>query len=97
MIRKRYWHILKNKYSPDAADSADWLTHIDHCFEYLRLGVTCGDFLVVEPDSPPGTPPALTVDGLGWGVTHSCMNFDRLVEYQSYQLGLYNETWLSKL
>ena len=80
--------------SPEDADFGDWLIHVDHCFEYLRLSITCGDFLVFEPDSPPGTPEALTVDNLGWGVTHSCINFDRLLEYQSHQAELYNQSRL---
>ena len=68
--------------SPSDADFDDWATHVDHCFEYLRLSTTCGDLLVFEPDSPPGTPAELTVDNLGWGITHSCINFDRLLAWQ---------------
>lgn len=66
--------------------------HVDHCFEYLRLSFTCGTFMVLEPDSPPGTPLALTVDGLGWGVTHQCINFERLLQYQEEQVQLYHQT-----
>jgi hypothetical protein len=83
---------MKEGYDPNAPDAEDWGIHVDHCIEYLRLGVTCGDFLIVEPDSPPGTPYELTVDGLGWGVIHSCIDFDRLLQFQKDQEVLYNQS-----
>lgn len=39
---------------------ADWQENTDHCFEYLRLFIVCGDFMVLEPDSPPSTSANLT-------------------------------------
>ncbi|CAI7657601.1 unnamed protein product [Penicillium crustosum] len=62
---------------------AAWTEHTDHCFEYLRLSITCGDFLVLEPASPPGTSPELTAGGLGWGVVHECIDFDALRKWQA--------------
>ena len=91
-IRRRYWQLLEGAYSLEDPDAEDWLIHVNHCFEYLRLGITCGDFLILESDSPPNTPAALTVDGLGWGVTHQCINFDRLLAFRRSQEALYNQT-----
>lgn len=92
MIRKRYWDLIQNGYDPKAPGTEEWAEHVDHCVEYLRLGITCGDLLVIEPDSPPNTPPELTAGGLGWGVTHSCIDFDRLKQFQWDQEALYNQT-----
>lgn len=48
--------------------------------------------MVLEPDSPPGTPLALTKDGLGWGVTHQCIDFEKLLHYQERQVEQYHQT-----
>jgi Mycotoxin biosynthesis protein UstYa len=93
IVRRRYWSLMTHGYDPEDPENEDWRIHVDHCIEYLRLGITCGDFLVVEPDSPPGTPVELTVDGLGWGVTHECINFERLLAWQKEQELLYVESW----
>ncbi|OMP89349.1 hypothetical protein BK809_0006073, partial [Diplodia seriata] len=97
MIRKRYNTLV---YSRDAVDpladtpiDADWITHLEHCFEYLRLSITCGDYMVFETDSPPGSPEEYWKDGLSWGVVHSCMDWERLMVFQEEQVALYNSTW----
>ncbi|KAL1634270.1 hypothetical protein SLS58_010743 [Diplodia intermedia] len=97
MIRKRYNTLV---YSPDPVDpladtpiDADWITHLEHCFEYLRLSITCGDYMVFETDSPPGSPEEYWKDGLSWGVVHSCMDWERLMDFQEEQVALYNSTW----
>ena len=74
------------------ADFDDWTEHVDHCFEYLRLSTTCGDLLVFEPDSPPGTPKELTASNLGWGVTHSCIDFEKLLAWQDRQAEEYRRS-----
>jgi len=100
MIRMRYNHLVYSRSSSSPTDplsgspiDADWLTHIEHCFEYLRLSITCGDFFVLESDSPPGTPEPLTRDGLGWGVVHQCVDWDSLMSYQEEMVGVYNASW----
>ncbi|CCC14935.1 hypothetical protein SMACR_07667 [Sordaria macrospora] len=71
----------------------DWLEHLEHCFEYLRLSIMCADYMTLESDSPPGSPEEYTKGNLGWGVVHSCINWDRLMEYQREMVGVYNGTW----
>ncbi|KAI5815369.1 hypothetical protein BZA77DRAFT_316433 [Pyronema omphalodes] len=93
VIRKRYWHIISGKYSPSDADAEAWQEHIDHCVEYLRLGITCGDLLVVEPDSPEGTSEEFTKGNLGWGAVHQCMDWERLIGWQREQERVWNGTW----
>jgi hypothetical protein len=72
--------------------NADWITHLEHCFEYLRLSITCGDYMVLESDSPPGSPGDYWKDGLSWGVVHSCIDWGQLIEFQT-QVVAYNKTW----
>jgi len=60
--------------------------HLEHCIEYLRLSIMCGDGLVVESNSPLGTHPSLVADRwgkpLGWGTTRNCINWDNLISWQ---------------
>ncbi|KAK2040048.1 hypothetical protein LZ31DRAFT_475432 [Colletotrichum somersetense] len=67
--------------------------HFEHCVEYLRLTIMCGDSLVVEANSPPGSPASEAVDAwgkpLGWGITKQCINWENLRQWQRYQL----EAW----
>jgi len=97
IIRSRYWHLLLKEHSPSDRDADEWLTNVDQCLEYLRLGIKCGDLLAIEPDSPPDTPTELAVEGLGWGVTHYCLDYDRLLEYQEQQERAWNRTWQEDL
>ncbi|KAJ5971426.1 uncharacterized protein N7479_001344 [Penicillium vulpinum] len=86
VVRKRFRHYESHIGQPvneSEAIFAAWTEHTDHCFEYLRLSITCGDFLVLEPASPPGTSPELTAGGLGWGVVHECIDFDALRKWQA--------------
>ncbi|EKG22578.1 hypothetical protein MPH_00046 [Macrophomina phaseolina MS6] len=96
MIRKRYNSLVyepeTNPLSGTPIDS-DWITHLEHCFEYLRLSITCGDYMAFETDSPPGSPEEYWKDGLSWGVVHSCMDWDALMKWQERQVVLYNSTW----
>ncbi|KAJ5189109.1 Protein of unknown function DUF3328 [Penicillium cf. griseofulvum] len=80
---RQYESQLSKPVNESESTVADWKEHTDHCFEYLRLSITCGDFLVMEPASPPGTPPELTAGGLGWGVVHECIDFDALRKWQA--------------
>lgn len=97
MIRMRYNALV---YHPDTTDplaktpiDEDWITHLEHCFEYLRLSVTCADYLTFESDSPPGSPEEYWKDGLSWGVVHSCVDWDALMGWQRRQVVAYNATW----
>lgn len=97
MIRMRYNALV---YHPDTTDplaktpiDEDWITHLEHCFEYLRLSVTCADYLTFESDSPPGSPEEYWKDGLSWGVVHSCVDWDALMGWQRRQVAAYNATW----
>lgn len=49
--------------------------------------------MVFESDSPPGSPKEFWEGGLSWGVVHSCMDWEGLMEWQEQQLVLYNSTW----
>ncbi|EMF12709.1 uncharacterized protein SEPMUDRAFT_45138 [Sphaerulina musiva SO2202] len=95
MIRTRYNELVYDKIDPfkDTSFDRNWITHVEHCFEYLRLSITCGDNMVFESDSPPGSPKEFWEDGLSWGVVHSCMDWEGLMEWQEQQLVLYNSTW----
>ncbi|EME42005.1 hypothetical protein DOTSEDRAFT_134412 [Dothistroma septosporum NZE10] len=96
VIRRRYNKLV---YDPSATPLAKnptdegWIEHVEHCIEYLRLSITCADYMTFESDSPPGSPPEFYEGGLAWGVVHSCVNWDRLMEFQRDQLQLYNSTW----
>ncbi|KAK0608983.1 hypothetical protein DIS24_g12615 [Lasiodiplodia hormozganensis] len=97
MIRMRYNLLV---YHRDATDplaktpiDEDWIRHLEHCFEYLRLSVTCADYLTFESDSPPGSPEEYWKDGLSWGVVHSCVDWNALMGWQRSQVVAYNATW----
>ncbi|KGO46258.1 Protein of unknown function DUF3328 [Penicillium expansum] len=88
VVRRRFRHYesqISQPVNESEAITAGWTEHTDHCFEYLRLSITCGDFLVMEPASPPGTAPELTAGGLGWGVVHECIDFDALRKWQAFK------------
>jgi hypothetical protein len=80
-------------------EDIDWLSkdgrrqafyHVEHCIEYLRLSIMCSDSLVVEANSPPGSPPSEIEDPwgnpLGWGITKHCINWENLQRWQRSQL-----------
>ena len=97
MIRMRYNTLVYESSATDPlADTPidrDWIDHLEHCFEYLRLSITCGDYMTLESDSPPGSPREYWEDGLSWGVVHSCIDWGRLMQFQEDQLLAYNNTW----
>ena len=78
-----------------ADDEANALYHTEHCVEYLRLTIMCGESMVVETNSPPGTPEELVNDRwgnpLGWGTHRECINWDALVTWQGEQLQKWKE------
>ncbi|KAJ4399069.1 hypothetical protein N0V85_006127 [Neurospora sp. IMI 360204] len=95
VARQRYNQLVYkgiNALSGSFVDN-DWLEHLEHCFEYLRLSIMCADYMTLESDSPPGSPEEYTKGNLGWGVVHSCINWERLIEYQREMVGVYNGTW----
>ncbi|KAK3401313.1 hypothetical protein B0T20DRAFT_430216 [Sordaria brevicollis] len=95
VARQRYNQLVYkgiNALSGSFVDN-DWLEHLEHCFEYLRLSIMCADYMTLESDSPPGSPEEYTKGNLGWGVVHSCVDWDRLVGYQREMVGVYNATW----
>ena len=104
MIRMRYNMLVYNPVTPAAAPvnplnasspiDVDWIDHMEHCFEYLRLSATCGDHLMFESDSPPGSPREYWEGGLSWGVVHSCIDWDGLMGWQESMVGEYNKTWM---
>lgn len=97
MIRKRYNALVYDADNTqplaDTPIDRDWIDHLEHCFEYLRLSIQCGDFMTLESDSPPGSPREYWEDGLSWGVVHSCIDWDGLLEFQHHQVAAYNRTW----
>ncbi|KAI8626509.1 hypothetical protein F5Y19DRAFT_445829 [Xylariaceae sp. FL1651] len=97
MIRKRYNALVYEASTTmplaDTPIDRDWINHIEHCFEYLRLSTTCGDHMTLESDSPPGSPKEYWEDGLSWGVVHSCLDWDGLMRWQEDMVVAYNQTW----
>ncbi|KAK4209258.1 hypothetical protein QBC37DRAFT_294949 [Rhypophila decipiens] len=100
MARKRYNMLVYSSQEKPVNPLAetpidkDWMIHLEHCFEYLRLSITCADYMILESDSPAGSPEEYTKDGLGWGVTHSCIDWDGLMKFQKAQVEAYNRTWM---
>ncbi|KAH7021013.1 uncharacterized protein B0I36DRAFT_333609 [Microdochium trichocladiopsis] len=97
MIRMRYNSLVYDAPNTDPLGSSpidvDWIDHMEHCFEYLRLSATCGDHMVFESDSPPGSPKSYWEGGLSWGVVHSCIDWQGLMEWQEDMVVEYNKTW----
>jgi len=93
--RSRYNDIVYNNATPLSGKPLDenWIEHLEHCFEYLRLSIMCADYMTLESDSPPGSPKEYSEGGLSWGVVHSCIDWDALKEFQHSQVVLYNSTW----
>jgi len=81
VVRKRYWVLLLEGYDANDPNNEEMESHVEHCIEYLRLSIACGDFLMVEPDSS------------GWGVAHECIDFEKLRDFQDAQEMLYIESW----
>ncbi|KAH7032168.1 hypothetical protein B0J12DRAFT_713740 [Macrophomina phaseolina] len=88
----RFWYYeMKHGVNTSTVRGADkWDEHLDHCWEYLRLGISCGGDLMIEPYSPSPSDATLIT---GWGVEHECIDFERLRQYQIEQERKYNETW----
>lgn len=89
MVRVQYWEAKKGVDPLSDPDSAKWVVHVDHCYEYLRQAISCGGDLTIEGSSPLGKATSVT----GWGVEHDCINFEVLRQYQFEQERLYNLTW----
>lgn len=96
MARRRYNMLVYSPGTDPLSGSPiddDWITHLEHCFEYLRLSIVCADYMILESDSPVGSPEEYTKDGLGWGVVHSCIDWEGLMGFQREMVGEYNKTW----
>ena len=97
MIRMRYNQLVYegNTTHPlaDTPLDKDWIEHVEHCIEYLRLSIMCADYMTMETDSPPGSPKEYWEGGLSWGVVHSCIDWDALIDFQGEQVKRYNATW----
>lgn len=75
-----------------------WGAHMEHCFEYLRLSISCGSPFTVEGSSPLADPRghgliASTVTG--WGIEHDCINYEAMRTFQINQEKQYNQTWMA--
>lgn len=92
-IRKQFNKALYFPEKFDLANDEMQIIHIEHCFEYIRLSMMCADYMAFETDAPPGSPPEYTKGGVGWGVVHKCINWERLMQFQKDQVALYNSTW----
>lgn len=62
----RFWYYeMKHGVNTSTVRGADkWDEHLDHCWEYLRLGISCGGDLMIEPYSPSPSDATLIT---GWG------------------------------
>lgn len=95
MIRFQYYqekHRVDTSANPDAFK---WKVHVEHCFEYLRQGISCGGDLIIEGSSPIKVGKGHATSVTGWGVEHDCINFELLRQFQIEQEAKYNLTWQS--
>lgn len=93
MVRFQYYQ-EKNRVDTSAdPDAFKWKVHVDHCFEYLRLGISCGGDLIIEGNSPIKVGKGHATSVTDWGVDHDCINFELLREFQIEQEAKYNLTW----
>ncbi|KAK4209259.1 hypothetical protein QBC37DRAFT_294966 [Rhypophila decipiens] len=79
----------------DPQESFKWKVHVEHCFEYLRQGISCGGDLIIEGNSPIKVGEGHATSVTGWGVEHDCINFELLRKFQIEQEGRYNQTWMT--
>lgn len=70
-----------------------WKVHVEHCFEYLRQGISCGGDLIIEGNSPIKVGKGHATSVTGWGVEHDCIDIDLLWQFQIQQEEKYNLTW----
>ncbi|KAL1627243.1 hypothetical protein SLS56_006482 [Neofusicoccum ribis] len=93
MVRFQYFQ-EKNRVDTSAdPDAFKWKVHVEHCFEYLRQGISCGGDLIIEGNSPIKVGKGHATSVTGWGVEHECIDFDRLRRFQIDQEAKYNQTW----
>jgi len=89
MIRWNYWIAAGGSNLSTIKDAVQYSQHVDHCFEYLRQSISCGGDITIEGHSPLGDATPVT----GWGAEHSCIDFERLRQFQIDQEKKYNQTW----
>ncbi|KKY18661.1 hypothetical protein UCDDS831_g05943 [Diplodia seriata] len=93
MVRFQYYQ-EKNRVDTSAdPDAFKWKVHVEHCFEYLRQGISCGGDLIIEGSSPINVGAGHATSVTGWGVEHECIDFERLRRFQIDQEAKYNQTW----
>lgn len=63
----RQYAYVAQGYDPIYDDS-----HMLHCFDYLRQGILCASDTTVEGNSSLGE---------GWGATHTCGDFNAILEW----------------
>ncbi|KAI9833745.1 MAG: hypothetical protein M1819_003478 [Sarea resinae] len=94
-VRAHYWQLKTGGPSHPNYTEAKWDVHIDHCFEYLRQSTLCGHAIFeIEGYTPlfvEGEGVATTVSG--WGLEHTCIDYDAIYNYQVNQEKEYNRTW----
>ncbi|KAL0467405.1 hypothetical protein QR685DRAFT_556092 [Neurospora intermedia] len=90
-MRKR--DSLDEELGPDPDEDFKWKVHVEHCFEYLRQGISCGGDLIIEGNSPIKVGKGHATSVTGWGVEHDCIDFDKLRQFQIEQEAKYNQTW----
>ncbi|KAH7021012.1 uncharacterized protein B0I36DRAFT_333608 [Microdochium trichocladiopsis] len=96
MIRFQYYQEKdhrSHKVTEDQETSFKWKVHVEHCFEYLRQGISCGGDLIIEGNSPIKVGQGHATSVTGWGVEHDCIDFDLLRRFQIEQEAKYNLTW----
>lgn len=93
MIRMSHYRPLDKVDFKSDSDREQAAYHVEHCIEYLRVSIMCGDSLVVEAGSPPGTPGRHVADKwgkpLGWGITKQCIDWEKLSKWQTEQSEAY--------
>ncbi|TRX87838.1 hypothetical protein FHL15_011256 [Xylaria flabelliformis] len=95
LVRFHYWQVKGGRPIVGGYSEASWDAHMDHCFDYLRQAISCGNGFTIEGHTP------LIVKGehgeastvTGWGVEHNCINFEALRAFQIEQERRYNMTW----
>jgi hypothetical protein len=56
------------------------IDHVYHCIEYLRQGVLCAADPALDIAEPVLGHPGV-VSALGWGTTHRCRDYGKLLEW----------------
>ncbi|KAK7947795.1 uncharacterized protein PG986_008681 [Apiospora aurea] len=103
MIREMYFASMHGAkadvYGEESLSGAELkqqqMTHIGHCFDYLRQAVMCAGDMTLEGAMllPNGEVGPAGVDG--WGATHQCRSWEQAVEWTLQHKAPHNHTGIA--